>query len=101
MQERPLSPPEPVHASEVEDLLDEQIASLRRSFERESDGANAREQDSAQLASRSRRRTIDLRAALRHAARLVRAHRLEVQVYGFLVGASLVVAWLISSHLNP
>jgi hypothetical protein len=101
MSERPLSPPEPVHASEVEDSLDEQIAVLRRSLERESDGANARERDRDQLASRPQRRTVDLGAALRQAARLVRVHRTEVRVYGFLITASLVVAWLISSHLKP
>jgi hypothetical protein len=99
MPEQTSPPPHPVHASEIADSLDRRIALLRRSLEDDSPNGNVGARNWAGYAKR--RGLVALATTFRQGSRLIRAHRFEIRVYGAVVAVSLVIAWLISSHLAP
>jgi hypothetical protein len=85
----------PVDEREIHDSLDRRIASLRRSVEREAHNGDAG--DELAPAQPARGPWSPSRAGL---SRFVHAHGFEIRVYGFFVAVSLIVAWLISTHVK-
>ena len=87
-------------ASDLEDSVDQRIAWLRDSLQREVQDETEDERG-AQLAGQARGRSARLDRVLWEASRLGRIRRLDFRLYGVAVAISLAVGWLISSQLKP
>jgi hypothetical protein len=90
------SMPQSLHASEVEDWLDHEIASLRQSVESQ---ARARAVPKPQTVSAARR---SLRPRmLQRLRRLVSSHRLEIVFLALSVTVPPAIVWVVFSMVQP
>jgi hypothetical protein len=89
------SMPHSLHASEVEDWLDHEIASLRQSVESQ---AHARAAPKPQPVSAARR---SLRPRLQRLRWLVSSHRLEIVFLALSVTVPPAIVWVVLSMVQP